>query len=241
MLTHILPGKDSGSLEITVAGTTNFTVPMGVYELTVDYACAGGGGAGSGTHINGNGAGGGGGGGGYRSGDTIAVVPFESLSFVVGAAGRGGCSDAKCDSTCVGTCARAPWPAASGESGGDTYIQRLGVDLLRVYGGSGGVGGTSGAGGGGGVGGSGGPGGTSGGNGTAGQGAGNDLYGGNGGGSRGGPGALAAVPSWPTPCHGVTAINQGAGGSGGGVANDSSGIPDSYGGAGAVGGLKVSW
>ncbi|GMG90261.1 hypothetical protein Cmtc_14810 [Cupriavidus sp. TKC] len=67
------------------AGSGNFTVPAGVYQLDVEgQAGAGGGGASSGS------AGGGGGGGGGYFRKRIAVTPGQAIAYVVGAGGAPG-------------------------------------------------------------------------------------------------------------------------------------------------------
>lgn len=116
-LTFLQPG---GALFTTV-GTTNWTVPSGVTSICA--VCVGGGGGGSGSTLSSNGISGGGGGGGSLSwSNNISVTPGETLTVVVGAGGTGG-----------------PVGVNSATSGGQSYIQRSGSDLIRAMGGTDGV------------------------------------------------------------------------------------------------------
>lgn len=77
----------SGSQSYLTAGTYSFTVPSGIYSITVN-ACGGaggGGGADGGANYNGNG--GGGGGANLKGSETISVIPYETVSITVGAGG----------------------------------------------------------------------------------------------------------------------------------------------------------
>jgi len=68
-------------------GTTSWTAPTGVTQVTVKVWGAGGGGGGGG--VDNAGAGGGGGSGGYSS-SVLTVVPGTSYSITIGAGGAGG-------------------------------------------------------------------------------------------------------------------------------------------------------
>lgn len=201
-------GGSGGSVTMTsafrTAGTSTFTVPAGVTNITVQvWGAGGGGGAGSG----GSGPGGDGGGGGYSKA-VLSVTPSESLTILVG---TGGLS--------------AQALSDGGNGGGYSAVRRGGTFLLQAGGGGGGAGnrgsggsdhggagggvnglnGTAGTGGGGGrgtatAGGAGGTAGTGGGAGAAGI--------ANAGGNGGGSGASCSTS--------VTGQTGGAGGTGGG-------------------------
>ena len=115
----------------SITGTVNtytWTVPQGIYQITVD--AVGGGGGGGGAEEVGNGdAGGGGGSGGYVQGKTMIVSPGEQLSITIGLGGPG--------AVYVGRTTSAP----SGSSGGATAVSGLDGHIV-VTGGAGGVGGT---------------------------------------------------------------------------------------------------
>ena len=190
--------------EYRSSGTSTFTVPAGVNNITVQvWGAGGGGGAGSG----GSGPGGNGGGGGYSKA-VLSVTPSESLTILVG---TGGLS--------------AQALSDGGNGGGYSAVRRGGTFLLQAGGGGGGAGnrgnggndhggagggvnglnGTAGTGGGGGrgtatAGGAGGTAGTGGGAGAAGI--------ANAGGNGGGSGASCSTS--------VTGQTGGAGGTGGG-------------------------
>lgn len=81
----------SGSITLTTPTPDSdysdvFTVPSGVYSLTVLIIAGGGGGGGEQDHCTG---GSGGGGGGWRI-ETISVVPFQTISYTIGKRGQGG-------------------------------------------------------------------------------------------------------------------------------------------------------
>ena len=67
----------SGSQNFT--SPVSFTIPAGVYSLTVEMV-GGGGGGGYGTESENGGGGGGGGSGGYIQG-VLAVIPFTTVSY----------------------------------------------------------------------------------------------------------------------------------------------------------------
>lgn len=70
----------------TTAGTTNFTVPAGVFKIFARVWAGGGGGGGNSASTN---AGGGGGGGGYTEG-WFDVTPGQVIPVTVGAGGAAG-------------------------------------------------------------------------------------------------------------------------------------------------------
>ena len=112
-----------GQQVFTTTGTSSWTVPDGVTEVSAVVVGGGGGGGGAGGSGNGNG-GGGGGGGGLAYG-TFSVTAGESLTIVVGTAGAGG--------------AGAGGGGSSGTNGGSSQVKRGATVLLQ---GSGGLGGT---------------------------------------------------------------------------------------------------
>lgn len=102
----------------TPGGSESFIVPAGVTSITVSVWGAGGGGGGS----NSNGDGGSGGGGGGATTRTIAVTPGDTFTYIVGAGGTGGLSNA----------------TLAGSGGNSSFINvGLGINLL----GNGGTGG----------------------------------------------------------------------------------------------------
>jgi hypothetical protein len=102
----------------TPGGSESFIVPAGVTSITVSVWGAGGGGGGSDT----NGSGGSGGGGGGATTTTIAVTPGDTFTYIVGAGGTGGLSNA----------------TLAGNGGNSSFINvGLGINLL----GNGGTGG----------------------------------------------------------------------------------------------------
>lgn len=128
----------SGLLELTQPGVYSWTVPPGVFELTVDVAGGGGGGGGS-SEVGSGGGGGGGGSGGYYIGQKISVTPGEILTIKVGVGGPG--------APFVGRTSAAPGGGDGGSSSIDAPITK---SSLIVTGGTGGGGGTGSEGGGGG-------------------------------------------------------------------------------------------
>jgi len=211
-----------GVTKFMTPGSTTFTVPAGVTEISA--VCVGGGGGGGGVEFSSATSSSGGGGGATAYVSSIPVSPGESLTVVVGAAG------------------------AAEVNGGASYVRRASTDLVCANGGSaggrvtsgtapGGAGGTVavGTGGSGGAGGSShlpsGPGGGGGGGGYSGVGGdgGASSAGLNGGGGGGGGGG--------------SVFSSGAGGGGGvGVggagSNGSGGLDSMYsqGGGGGSGG-----
>lgn len=112
---------------VQTPGEQLFTVPEGVYEITVKAWGAGGGGGGGGN-VAGSLGGGAGGAGGFAQA-TIPVIPGETLNLTVGVAGPGG----------------APGIANSagtgGAGGGRTEVRRSTNSLIIAPGGGGGGGG----------------------------------------------------------------------------------------------------
>lgn len=117
--------EGSGTNTYTSPGTTSFTVPNGIYSITVSVYGAGGG-AGS-IYFCGDGwVGGGGSSGGYLTNQTVAVTPGESLSVVVGTGGPGGFVGGSCQA------------GQNGTAGGSTYVARGVTNLVIATGGGGG-------------------------------------------------------------------------------------------------------
>jgi hypothetical protein len=84
---QVVYGGNTGSLVFTTVGTTTWTVPTGVFSITVN-ACGGGGGGGQadgGTTFNGYG--GAGGGANLKGPQTFSVTPNQVLSITVGDGG----------------------------------------------------------------------------------------------------------------------------------------------------------
>jgi hypothetical protein len=129
----------SGNLTLTVPGTTTWTVPTGV---TLIYATVvGGGGGGGGFYGSGdNHAGGGGGSGGYYQNQAVLVSPGETLTFTIGAKGGSASFEFNGSFICTGTAYGTTGTYWNGKPGGDSYIQRAGVDVLRATGGGAGLG-----------------------------------------------------------------------------------------------------
>lgn len=107
----------------SAAGTSNFTVPAGVTQISA--VCIGGGGGGGGWGNAADESSGGGGGGALAYG-TFTVTPGEVLTVNVGAAGTAGATQ------------------SNGGNGGNSSVQRAGVNLVAAGGGQGGRGGDAG-------------------------------------------------------------------------------------------------
>lgn len=123
------PGQD-GRVVISYQTTTyssgsgTFTVPAGIFKITIQ-ACGGGGGGGSadaGSTYQGDG---GGGGGSNVVSSTIDVIPGQSFSYSVGAGGAPG-----------------PYSYTSGSPGGDSTISGV-AGSVTSYGGGGGTSGSN--------------------------------------------------------------------------------------------------
>lgn len=117
----------NGFAEFTSPGVYKWTVPAGVYRITVD-AVAGGGGGGGGMEVGNGDAGGGGGSGGYTVGQTMSVTPGEVLTITVGPGGTG--------APYVGRTQTAP----DGQPGGDSAVNGS-IGSVLVTGGGQGLGG----------------------------------------------------------------------------------------------------
>lgn len=125
----------AGQIVFTATGTTTWTVPSGVSQVSSVCVGAGGGAGGTGdcTSATNGWAGGGGGGGGLAYG-TFAVTAGETLTVIVGSGGAGGNpGGGRYSSTCIG----------SGSGGGSSQIKRSSTVLLQGGGGGGGSRGSS--------------------------------------------------------------------------------------------------
>jgi hypothetical protein len=123
---------ESGTTSFTTAGTHSFTVPNGIYELTVPLLIGAGGG-GSGTNGAGDIWGGGGGGsGGYYENQVINVTPGEVLTIVIGAGGLAGRVTFNGSLLCSGT----NGSSVSGTAGGSTSLLRNETVLFTATGGN---------------------------------------------------------------------------------------------------------
>jgi len=111
----------------TSIGSTDWTVPSGVYKISV--VCIGGGGGASGGRSYGAGAGGGG--GALRYVNNIDVTPGETLTVVVGAGGNGGPPH-------PGNAVY--WAIGPGGNGQTSSLSRSGTILCSAAGGKGGAG-----------------------------------------------------------------------------------------------------
>jgi hypothetical protein len=108
------------TVSFTTPGTTNWTVPSGITEVTIE--CWGGGGGGGGArNLSGDACAGGGGGGAYAK-SIVSVNPGDNLSVLVGAGGNGG--------TTSGT---------AGGNGGLSSVTYSAVEVCRGAGGNGGA------------------------------------------------------------------------------------------------------
>ena len=88
----------AGSQEFAAGSSGSFTVPSGVYSITVSVI--GGGGGGHGGHNWGSG---GGGSSGYYQNYTYAVTPGQAISYSVGAAGAANSNGAQGGNSVFGT------------------------------------------------------------------------------------------------------------------------------------------
>ena len=128
---------NQGQVSFTTPGTYTFAVPPGIHSITVDMI-GGGGGGGGGEEVGGGGGGGGGGSGGYVFGQTLTVVPGETLTIKVGEGGAG--------APFVGRTSSAP----GGGTGSESKISGLKGSILVTGGAGGSVAASSDGGGGGG-------------------------------------------------------------------------------------------
>ncbi len=117
-------GTTTQSVVFDTAGTSTWSVPTGVTNVTVKAWGAGGGAGGGGTSD----AGGAGGGAGFIQGN-ITVIPAEDLSIRIGGGGTGGS---------LGI------PPGAGGGGGYSGVLRSSTPLAIAAGGGGGGGGTGG-------------------------------------------------------------------------------------------------
>ena len=110
----------------TSIGSTDWTVPSGVYKISV--VCIGGGGGASGSNIAANPrlAGTGGGGGALRYVNNIDVTPGETLTVTVGSGGNGGYNPPN------------SWIEGPGGNGQTSSLSRSGTILCSAAGGKGG-------------------------------------------------------------------------------------------------------
>ena len=115
-----------GQKLFTETGTTHWSVPSGVTQISAVAVGGGGGGAGAGGGSGGgtDDGGGGGAGGGLAYG-TFTVTPGESLTITVGAGGNGGTGGSS--------------TPTNGTVGGLSKIQRSATVLLQGGGGNGGA------------------------------------------------------------------------------------------------------
>ena len=243
----------------TTTGTQNWTVPVGIYEISAVCVGAGGGGGGGESGRDEGVSGGAGGGLAYG---TIAVTPGEILTIVVGAGGNGGASQSSGSAGGASTISRGATVLLSGGGGGAgqerstaTVTGGASTGTARTGGGAGGNSGGnstdtgSGGGGAGGYSAAGGAGGTTGagssstGGGGGGGGATNSGQGYGGGGvgvlgagANGPGGALNAIGTGGSGGANGTRPAGGAYGGGGGACDDDT---NSSGGNGAQGAVRI--
>lgn len=122
-----------GSASYTAAGTYSFTVPSGIYSVTIN-ACGGSGGGGQadgGTNFNGYG--GAGGGANLKGEQSFSVAPGQVLSITVGDGGpaNGGQGSYGGQSTVTGTGVSY---TADGGQGGANYASGSGVSAFAGMG-----------------------------------------------------------------------------------------------------------
>lgn len=112
---RIFYGGNSGTQTFSV-GTTTWTVPDGVYSITVSGCGGGGSGGGGDGGANYNGPGGGGGGSNLIS-SSYSVLPAQVLNITVGAGGQA-----------------APPYGGTGANGGTTTVSGTGVSFSAAGG-----------------------------------------------------------------------------------------------------------
>lgn len=243
----------------TTTGTQNWTVPVGIYEISAVVVGGGGGGGGGESGRNEGVSGGGGGGLAYG---TFAVTPGEVLTVVVGTGGNGGASQSSGSAGGASTISRGATVLLSGGGGGAGQERSTGTvnggastGTARTGGGAGGnsggnstdtgsggggAGGYSAAGGNGGTTGAGasstGGGGGGGGATNSGQGYGGGGVGVLGAGANGTGGALNAIGTGGSGGANGTRPAGGAYGGGGGACDDDT---NSSGGNGAQGAVRI--
>lgn len=220
---------DPGSLMFDSATTSTsqtaaFTVPSGIYEITVESRGAGG--ASRSVNVY---SGGGGGGGAYVKA-TIPVTPFEVLDLVVGAVGT--TSTVKRGATTLVSCGAGQSCTADNGVGmpGGLYSTDASVSVLAASNGGTGGNGATGSG-------------ATGGAGATGGGAGGGSYNGVGGsGGSGGQFGRGGNPGNGNPGNGNASW-----GALGATGIDSPGYPGGYtcgangGGVGTPGLMRISW
>jgi hypothetical protein len=114
-----------GSQTYSTAGTYSFTVPGGIYSLSLDKMSGGGGGGPSGYHSGDCHSGVPGlAGSAYTTAQSFAVTPGETLTVIIGAGGIGGC------------CWAFQAPQRIGTSGGYSYVKRGSTILYDRAGGA---------------------------------------------------------------------------------------------------------
>jgi hypothetical protein len=114
---RLVYGTDPATQSFTTPGTTNFTVPDGIYSISVQ-GCGGGGQGGNGDGGANNDGPGGGGGGSNLITNTYSVTPGLVLTVTVGRGGSENLGDGEngLPSTVVGT--GVNFSAAGGQGGG---------------------------------------------------------------------------------------------------------------------------
>lgn len=201
-----------GYQEVTFTTSGTWICPRGVTQVLVDIV-GGGGGASNGTNGSGTAGGGGGGGGGGLFNQPVSVIPFNSYSVTIGAAGTQGTSGGNGGST---NFASVTVPGGHGAAA----LVTVGVGAI------GGAAGDSTAG----AGGNGGNTSSAGANGTVGTAGGTPALGGaasgvNAGGGGGGASGLALNGGNGGNGSGSSAVNPLYGGGGGGYPSNGSGTP----------------
>ena len=133
-VTDTLP---SGSQYFGASGT--FTVPAGVYMLSVALV-GGGGGGGGGRGASGDGIGGGG--GGFAKGNNLVVTPGETISVYVGSGGGPGAGNSSGYKSFSSGSSNtyynwSPSYNTTGNTGGTSFLMRGNTMLIRGNGGAG--------------------------------------------------------------------------------------------------------
>jgi hypothetical protein len=128
----VLPASTASFTFTNSTSPNSFTVPPGVYEITLDWLIGAGGGGGSGEEYGNGGGGGGGGSGGYYQGVVVPCSPGDVFSFAIGHGGTAGVSIKNAAVTLV-----------SGGNGGSTICYQNGNVIYIASGGTGGQGATN--------------------------------------------------------------------------------------------------
>lgn len=122
-------GLSTVATNVTVLTSGNYTVPSGVYFITIEAIGGGGGGAGAACSIYDYcSTSGSGGGAGEYAGTYLAVTPGSTVSIAYGAAGTAG---NKTSSSCT-------YSACDAGVGGDTVVTYNSIVYLTAHGGRGG-------------------------------------------------------------------------------------------------------